>query len=229
MIELPTIEIRPAADPAPLDRAIAELDSYDWLIFTSANGVRFFLERAGPLGARPARPAGPHLRHRSGDARGRGSPAPQGGPDGQGVRRRRSAGGLLRARPRRASACCCRAPRWRATWCRWNWRDAAPGWTWWRPTARWSPTDSLSASARCSRTDRIASPSPVPPRCGISWRRAAQRCWKGSPPRRSDPITSRTARDLGVRIPAEARPYTVDGLVRAILELYTEVTPPTRE
>ncbi len=44
-IELPTIEIRPAADYAPLDRAIAELGSYDWLIFTSANGVRFFLER----------------------------------------------------------------------------------------------------------------------------------------------------------------------------------------
>jgi uroporphyrinogen III methyltransferase/synthase len=44
-VELPTIEIRPAADYAPLDRAIAELASYDWLIFTSANGVRFFLDR----------------------------------------------------------------------------------------------------------------------------------------------------------------------------------------
>ena len=44
-IEIPTIEIRPAADCGPLDRAIAELGRYDWLIFTSANGVRFFLER----------------------------------------------------------------------------------------------------------------------------------------------------------------------------------------
>ncbi len=44
-IEMPTIEIRPAADYAPLDRAIGELASYDWLIFTSANGVRFFMER----------------------------------------------------------------------------------------------------------------------------------------------------------------------------------------
>jgi uroporphyrinogen III methyltransferase/synthase len=44
-IELPTIEIRPATDYAPLDRAIGELSSYDWLIFTSANGVRFFVER----------------------------------------------------------------------------------------------------------------------------------------------------------------------------------------
>jgi hypothetical protein len=45
VIEIPTIEIRPAADYAPLDGAIANLSSYDWLIFTSANGVRFFLDR----------------------------------------------------------------------------------------------------------------------------------------------------------------------------------------
>jgi uroporphyrinogen III methyltransferase / synthase len=44
-IELPTIEIHPAEDYAPLDNAIANLRDYGWLIFTSANGVRFFLER----------------------------------------------------------------------------------------------------------------------------------------------------------------------------------------
>src|SRR5213079_1725860 len=44
VIELPTIEIRPPADRAPLDRAIAALSTYDWLIFTSANGVRFFMD-----------------------------------------------------------------------------------------------------------------------------------------------------------------------------------------
>ncbi len=45
VIELPTIRIEPAADYAPLDEAIAKLRTYDWLIFTSANGVRYFLER----------------------------------------------------------------------------------------------------------------------------------------------------------------------------------------
>src|SRR5260370_29664305 len=44
-IELPVISIQPPQDPAPLDRAIAHLGEYDWLIFTSANSVRFFLER----------------------------------------------------------------------------------------------------------------------------------------------------------------------------------------
>ena len=42
---LPVIEIREAADPAPLDHAISQLNSYDWLIFTSVNGVRYFLDR----------------------------------------------------------------------------------------------------------------------------------------------------------------------------------------
>jgi len=45
VIETPAIEIQPANDYAPLDGAIANLSGYDWLIFTSANGVRFFLER----------------------------------------------------------------------------------------------------------------------------------------------------------------------------------------
>jgi uroporphyrinogen III methyltransferase/synthase len=44
-IELPSIEIRPFEDYTALDAAIADIDLYDWLIFTSANGVRFFLDR----------------------------------------------------------------------------------------------------------------------------------------------------------------------------------------
>ena len=45
VISLPTIEIRPPEDWEHLDRAISELDGYDWLIFTSVNGVRHFVER----------------------------------------------------------------------------------------------------------------------------------------------------------------------------------------
>ncbi|MBX5495122.1 MAG: uroporphyrinogen-III C-methyltransferase, partial [Bryobacteraceae bacterium] len=44
-IEYPTIEICPPLSTGPLDAAIERLSSYDWLIFTSVNGVRFFLER----------------------------------------------------------------------------------------------------------------------------------------------------------------------------------------
>ncbi len=45
VVRIPTIEIEPPADWKPLDLAISRLESYDWLIFTSANGVRFFTER----------------------------------------------------------------------------------------------------------------------------------------------------------------------------------------
>ncbi len=45
VIEFPTIEIREPEDTAPLDEAIARLDEYDWLIFTSVNGVEYFLKR----------------------------------------------------------------------------------------------------------------------------------------------------------------------------------------
>lgn len=46
VIEFPTIEIRPPADPRPLDQAAASVSEYDWIIFTSANGVRAFMERS---------------------------------------------------------------------------------------------------------------------------------------------------------------------------------------
>jgi uroporphyrinogen III methyltransferase/synthase len=41
----PTVEILPVADPGPLDHAIQDLRNFDWLVFTSSNGVRFFVER----------------------------------------------------------------------------------------------------------------------------------------------------------------------------------------
>jgi uroporphyrinogen III methyltransferase/synthase len=45
VLPLPVIEIQPSSDPGPLDRAIAQLHTYDWLIFTSVNGVYAFLDR----------------------------------------------------------------------------------------------------------------------------------------------------------------------------------------
>lgn len=42
----PTVEIVAADDPAPLDAAIRDIGSFDWLLFSSANGVRQFVARA---------------------------------------------------------------------------------------------------------------------------------------------------------------------------------------
>jgi uroporphyrinogen III methyltransferase/synthase len=42
---LPVLELIPPQDRAPLDRALDNLGSYQWVIFTSANGVVFFMKR----------------------------------------------------------------------------------------------------------------------------------------------------------------------------------------
>ncbi len=44
-LEIPTIEIGPPDDFAPLDNALKNLPQYHWVIFTSANGVAAFMER----------------------------------------------------------------------------------------------------------------------------------------------------------------------------------------
>ena len=49
-LEAPTIEIMPPADYAPLDAALQHLTRYDWVIFTSANGVRAFMDRLFHMG-----------------------------------------------------------------------------------------------------------------------------------------------------------------------------------
>jgi uroporphyrinogen III methyltransferase / synthase len=44
-IEFPTIQIEPPPSWEPLDAAVSRLPTYDWVIFTSVNGVKFFMER----------------------------------------------------------------------------------------------------------------------------------------------------------------------------------------
>ena len=49
---IPTIEIAPPASYCGLDAALTTLRAYDWVVFTSANAVRAFAERARTLGLR---------------------------------------------------------------------------------------------------------------------------------------------------------------------------------
>ncbi len=45
VILAPTVEIRPIGDTARIDQFLERLGEYQWLVFTSSNGVRFFLDR----------------------------------------------------------------------------------------------------------------------------------------------------------------------------------------
>jgi uroporphyrinogen III methyltransferase / synthase len=50
VIECPAISIAPLDDYSRLDHAIAALEQYDWIIFTSVNGVEAFAERLHLMG-----------------------------------------------------------------------------------------------------------------------------------------------------------------------------------
>jgi uroporphyrinogen III methyltransferase/synthase len=49
-LEYPTIKIMPSADPRPLKNAAENLNAYDWVVFTSVNGVIYFFEQLFAVG-----------------------------------------------------------------------------------------------------------------------------------------------------------------------------------
>ena len=49
-VVFPTVQVLPPEDWTQMDEAVARLGSYDWIIFTSANGVRYFRERVEAAG-----------------------------------------------------------------------------------------------------------------------------------------------------------------------------------
>ena len=50
VIEMPALVITPPSSWSDLDRAIANLEQFQWLILTSANGVNYFFDRLSSLG-----------------------------------------------------------------------------------------------------------------------------------------------------------------------------------
>jgi uroporphyrinogen III methyltransferase/synthase len=50
VLSFPVIQILPPKDWRPLDRALRRITRYDWVLFTSANGVKGFFDRLQSLG-----------------------------------------------------------------------------------------------------------------------------------------------------------------------------------
>jgi uroporphyrinogen-III synthase len=61
VLEIPFIEIRKPRSFKPLDSALLNLESYDWLILTSVNGVEAMWERLGKLRLRTECPKNLHI------------------------------------------------------------------------------------------------------------------------------------------------------------------------
>jgi len=49
-IEIPTIKIAPPRNLSPLKESIEKINSYDWLVFTSVNGVKYFFDTLFDMG-----------------------------------------------------------------------------------------------------------------------------------------------------------------------------------
>jgi len=214
VIEMPTIEIAPPADYGPLDRAIADLASYHWLIFTSANGVRFFLDRLDrsaadwrSLRARicaigPATRAAIEALHLKVDLMGKEYVA-------EGLLEAFAPYDLAGARillPRAAVA-----------------RDLVPN----ELARRGAQVDVVEAYRTVVPAELAASKMPAADyitftssstvqnfvaALGASALAAAKVVSIG-------PVTTRTARSLGIEVAAQAQVFTVDGLVEAVLKM----------
>jgi uroporphyrinogen III methyltransferase/synthase len=60
VVHCATIEITPPSSWEEIDQAITTIESYDWLVFTSANGAQFFFDRFAEVPDRAFQPP-PHL------------------------------------------------------------------------------------------------------------------------------------------------------------------------
>ena len=228
VIELPTIEIRAAADYGPLDAAIADLASYDWLIFTSANGVRFFVERLDRSGRDlralraqicaigPATRAAVEALHLKVDLMGQ----------------EYVAEGLLAAfAPYDLAGKRILLPRAAVA------RDLVPT----ELTRRGARVDVVEAYRTAVPADaaaQIAEAFRAQPDCITFTSSSTVQNFAAAAGTASlagvnvvsiGPVTTSTARRLGIAVTAEARVFTIDGLVEAVLRLYTEVAPPTSQ
>ncbi len=212
VIELPAIAIE------PVDVTLPELSGYDWLVFTSANGVDAFFERGlatrRPRRARARGRAGGRDRagYRARGGRARSRPRPRARP-----RRRRGAPRRLpEARRPGAAVLIARAEQA---------RDVLPdglaelGYTVdilpvYR-TVRAEPDAAAVTRIREGRVDAITftSSSTVTNLCDLL----------GAVPDPQPlvvsigPVTSETARAQGLTVHAEADPHTIDGLVDALV------------
>jgi len=224
VIELPTIALQPPRSWKLLDTALRQLADYDWVVFTSANGVDFFFSRLRRLG-----------KNRRALKRARVAaigPATAAALRGRGVRvalvpDEYRAEGLVRAlrgeRWRGKRVLLARAEQAREVLPRALRRRGARV----DVVAAYRtilPPRSHKKAARVfgrRRPDAITftSSSTVKNFFALFGRRRARRALAGVALATIGPVTSRTASALGLRVTVEAKRYTIPGLVRA-LEAY---------
>ena len=226
VLEFPTIEILPPDDFEPLDAAIRELDSFSWLIFTSVNGVEAFVRRLTHHGLdlrtvpREARVAaiGPATAQRIREVGLRVDVVPKefraealieeltsDSLAGQKILipRARVARENLPDKLREAGAEVVVPPAY----------ESIPSLV---------GRDELARRLEADEVDCVTftASSTVENLVGAFGVEEAARLLAGSRVACIGPITADTARKHGIRVDVEAREYTIDGLIEAVVELF---------
>jgi uroporphyrinogen-III synthase len=230
----PAIDVRPVRDTAALDATLHRLESFDWVVFTSANGVKYVWERLHELGiaserlegnrgewmrstAAPPRPRvaaiGPgtaaalEQRGASADyvpAEYVAEALARGLPDAEG-----SAILLLRSDIGRPALRMLLEERGASV------DDVAA----YRTVQSEEVTGSDGRSGEEDAVDAVTFTSP-------SAVKGFLRRWRAIPPEAAvvciGPITARAATELGLRVDAVAESYTIEGLVRALVEHFSK-------
>jgi uroporphyrinogen III methyltransferase/synthase len=226
VLEFPTIEIHPPEDFGPLDAAIRDLDSFDWLIFTSVNGVDALVERLAHHGLdlravpRDARIAaiGPATAQRIGEAGLRVDVVPKefraealieevSGVSLAGqkilIPRAKVAREILPEKLREAGA-----------------EVVVPAAYESVPSSEGK--DELAKRFEAGEVDCVTftASSTVDHFVGAFGVEEAVRLLAGTRVACIGPITADTARGRGIRVDVEARKYTIPGLVKAVVDLF---------
>ncbi len=227
VIELPTIALAPPKSWRPVDAAIARLEEYDWVIFTSVNGVEAFaarlrrrrktmsaLNRAliaaiGPATARALRARGLRVNVVPEDYRAEGLLKALGKSNWRGTR-------VLLARAAKARDFLPRELKRRGARL-----DVVAVY---RTVVPQSSRARLAKVLGRRKPDAITFTSSSTVRNFFALLRSsrARRALRGVAVATIGPVTSRTARSLSLKVAVEAQRYTVAGLVQALEKLFAD-------
>jgi uroporphyrinogen III methyltransferase / synthase len=226
VLEFPTIEVRPPDDLGPLDAAIQDLDSFDWLVFTSVNGVEAFVERLerhgldlravprdakvaaiGPATAQRVREAGLRVDVVPREFRAEALIGELAGDSLAGkkvlIPRALVAREILPEKLREAGAEVAVPPAYESV-----------------PSSEGG--DELARRLEAGEVDCVTftASSTVENFVGAFGEEDARRRLLGTRVACIGPITADTARRRGIRVDVEAREYTIPGLVEAVVDLF---------
>ncbi|HEU4495258.1 MAG TPA: uroporphyrinogen-III C-methyltransferase [Rubrobacteraceae bacterium] len=226
VVEFPTIEVRPPKDFGPLDAAIRALDSFDWLVFTSVNGVEAFARRLehhgldlravprsariaaiGPATAQRVRKAGLRVDVVPREFRAEALIGALAGASLAGqkilIPRARVAREVLPEKLRESGAEVVVPPAYESV-----------------PSSEGK--EELARLLRSGEVDCVTftASSTVENFVGAFGGEEARRLLAGTRVACIGPITADAARGHGLRVDAEAREYTIPGLIEAVVELF---------